>query len=499
MKIIATPMMWCCAWVGVLCLSSCHLFQKGTNSKNGNGLEPIITHKDTTQRYKPVTKVDTFRWCDTLPVKNNERAVVCYEKHGSVVVHRDTVAKLKVGVNPPVVNKDTQRTNPNNMGKPEMRSYYNVAVLLPFMSTGGRSGENETKSARSVEFYEGMLIAFDSLRKEGVNLNVSVLDTRDNDTLIQTLFAREDLLKADLIIGGVSSDEVRLISNFANQHQKSYISPLNPRELTTDEDCPYLVQISPSYRTHARAIFKYAETMPIRRPKNFIVIVPQSDTAALRQVQAEYAIYKNDANARVKEVIATAGFSMAALRAQCQSGAVNIIIAPTLKESFVYAMLRELHADINLLKGALQENYVVFGLSQWKYFEMVNFEYFEALRLHVTSEFFADTDLPSTIRFKESYFSRYGMPPRDFGYIGFDVMLYAGRMLKKYGTGFRSYLAQEPYEARHTTFKIQPVYRPRKTLDGAGTIKADSIINRYENSYIHILKFEQYKFQSTMP
>jgi hypothetical protein len=112
--------------------------------------------------------------------------------------------------------------------------------------------------------------------------------------------------------------------------------------------------------------------------------------------------------------------------------------------------------------------------------------------LHLTSESFIDMKNLPTMRFRDAYVSEYGMPPRDFAYIGFDLTIYMGRMLKKHGTGFLAALDKEPYTGRHTKFDIRPVYRTFKTLQPNGDLQEQSAVSRYENSFIHILKFEEF-------
>lgn len=457
----------------------------------GGGKEPrldtIITRKDTSKVVVPIAKVDTFKWCDTLPEKNGERAVVCYEKVGTVTTKRDTINRIKVA-NVPA--KDTSKPIKIAGFTPEIKSSYNVVIALPFMTGVSRTGEAEAKSLRAMDFYEGVQLAFDSLKREGVNLNISVFDTQDSDSMMQTLIVKDEMLKADVVMGGVSTAEVRALSNFAKAYQKTFISPINPRD-ASGEDNPFFVQVNPTFGTHARHIFKYLDTMSIRKPKNIILVAPQDDSAAVRMFQAEYALYKNDVNAKVQEYLAVDNkFSGDALKGKTQSGALNIVVVPTVKENFVYSLARSLGST----DGTVRDNYIVFGLSQWKYFEMVEAKHFESLRIHLTTECFADMTDPKIVRYKEAYMANYGLPPRDFGFTGFDVMLYVGRMLKKHGTGFRDKLATEPYKGRHTTFRFAPVQRVRNVMDG-GKIKSETVINRYENNFINIIKYEQYTFK----
>lgn len=478
--------------------SSCDLLKRNRNS-NLRG-DTIVVRKDTSHK---VVKQDTFRSCDTLPPRNYVQLVVCYERVGGQVIRRDTVSRIELTEQRRIdslrqVNAQRQADSLAlvESKKAQLKENYKVAVLLPFMSNGDRSGANEAKSTRSVEFYEGLLMAFDTLRRENINLSVSVFDTQDNDSIVATLLLREDVKNADLIIGPMSSGELRIVSDFSAAYHIPMISPLNPR-FSPETDNPYFLQINPSYAQQAANIFKYIDQSPNRRPKNYVVVATKDDSLLVEQFNEAYAIYKKNPEARAETYISQDGrFDSEQIKNKFQRNALNVIIAPTLREPFVFGLLRSLSDDggkpIDPNNKKVQESYVVFGLSQWKYFESINFEYFENMRMHLTSESYIDIKHLPTVRFKEAYFSEYGMPPRDFAYTGFDLMIYAGRMLKKHGTGFLSQLDKEPYTGRHTSFIIKPVYRTYPSPQPNGDIRQEAALQRYENTYINILKFEQF-------
>jgi hypothetical protein len=484
----------------IVWMSSCELLKGRNRNKDLRG-DTIVVKKDTQAK---IVKIDTFRACDTLAAQNFERLVVCYEKVGDKITRRDTVARIQLTEERRIdsLRRINEQRNADSLAlldskKAQLKESYKVVILMPFMSGVTRTGSSEAKSLRAIEFYEGFLMALDSLRRENINMSISVFDTQDNDSIVEQLLLREELRQADVIVGPMSSGELRLVSNFAAAYHIPLISPLNPR-FVPEEDNPYFLQINPSYATQSENIFAYANKLPIRRPKNFIVVGTKDDSLIMEQFQMAYAIYKNDANARAEMYISQDNrFDANKVKDKYQRNALNIVIAPTLKEPFVFGLLRSLSDDGGKAidpnqPRVMQESYIVFGLSQWKYFEEINFEYFEKLRLHLTSESFIDMKNLPTMRFRDAYVSEYGMPPRDFAYIGFDLTIYMGRMLKKHGTGFLAALDKEPYTGRHTKFDIRPVYRTFKTLQPNGDLQEQSAVSRYENSFIHILKFEEF-------
>ena len=91
--------------------------------------------------------------------------------------------------------------------------------------------------------------------------------------------------------------------------------------------------------------------------------------------------------------------------------------------------------------------------------------------------------------FRSRFFDRFGAPPTDEAYIGYDIMLYMGRMIKKHGTKFQYALDRESARYLHTRFDINRVVTP--TTTGAENLP----IEQFENKYVNILEFQDYYFQ----
>ncbi len=483
--------------------SGCKAIKKWRDGRKNIRTDTIVVRKDT----QPViVKVDTLRYCDTLPPRNYERLIVCFEKVEGKIIRRDTVGKIDLSAQRRIDSlaqiEDQRRKDSIALvesKKPQKKENYRVVILMPFMASSSRVGENDAKSLRSVEFYEGAQMAFDSLRRMGVDLSINVFDTQDSDSVLQLLLQREELMKADLIIGPIASDELRTVARFAAAYHIPVISPLSPRTVV-ENDNPYFLQINPSYSTHIQHVLRYSERMPIRRSKHFIVAGTKDDSLYIEQCQFAYQEYKKDSLARMEVYVPKEGnkFDDDQFRSLTRRGSLNIIFVPCLKENYVSNLLRTLTSEGTKSSRydptKRQEDYLIVGMSQWKYFENISYDYFEKLRLHMTSESFVDPTSLSAMRFKDSYFSRYGMPPRDFGYVGFDVMLYAGKMLHKHGTGFFAELEKEPYEGKQTRFVIRPVTRTYKVEEN-GVIKEKTAVSYYENTYINILHYEEFSLK----
>ncbi len=108
----------------------------------------------------------------------------------------------------------------------------NIVLLLPFNT------ENPTalKNNQAMQFFTGAKVALTRLAKTGKNINVKVLDTK-NDTDIQGVLAATDLSKVDAVIGPLKAGGVIEVAEFLKGSGIGIVSPLaNAEDLNNYEN-----------------------------------------------------------------------------------------------------------------------------------------------------------------------------------------------------------------------------------------------------------------------
>ena len=138
------------------------------------------------------SEVVTTTPAESRPMRENEVNALLYEKKESLPVDR-----IKVG------------------------------LLLPFKAD---KPTRDAATARFVEYYEGMLLAVDSLRKQGVSIELSVYDTGEGARAMnQILETEENLRSANLLIGAVQNDQIGPLADFAQKHKIKYVIPFTSK------------------------------------------------------------------------------------------------------------------------------------------------------------------------------------------------------------------------------------------------------------------------------
>ena len=101
-----------------------------------------------------------------------------------------------------------------------------VAVLLPFIA--GTSANME-EQIRMVEYYEGFLMAVDSLKKEGVSVDLYTYDTKGKEATLNNILARKEMKNMDIIFGPARSQDIDALATFADKNNIRLVIPFAPK------------------------------------------------------------------------------------------------------------------------------------------------------------------------------------------------------------------------------------------------------------------------------
>lgn len=96
----------------------------------------------------------------------------------------------------------------------------NIVLMLPF------NADNQTalKNNQAMQFFTGAKVALNRLTKAGKNINVKVIDTK-NENDIQSVLATHDLSKTDAIIGPIKAGAVIEVADFLKGSGIGIVSP----------------------------------------------------------------------------------------------------------------------------------------------------------------------------------------------------------------------------------------------------------------------------------
>ena len=462
-------------------LSSCELFEKAQSSsdkpKTGEELDPIQGRKvfdQETGTYviieEAITeKMDTITWRDVPPGSDPP-------------ITSDGVA-VDQGNRTDIIRVD-------QFGS-EILTSYNVAVVLPFLSDrfNETSSQIYQNSSWALNFYGGMELAMDELDSEGVKLNVNVLDSKASGSTVNSLLrSNAEMKNAHLIIGPYRRDYVRQVAEFAKSEDKAFVSPHSASGKLSSRN-PNYVQVNPTLQSHCEAITRHV--LKNYRPDQVVLVARDNQSEIDRfghfHREVDRHISRSDTSRFQEFIIADNSVDLGKIDMlpfiSLQDTAIFIVPSWS-NETFIYSFLQKL----DLAKGE-DTHVVVYGMPQWMTFERVDFSYYEKLNVHVSSSSYLDPLSPEVQLFKRRFYERYGAIPTPEAFEGYDVMLYFGRMINKYGTKFQYSIDAEMYQTLHTRFEFGQVVIP------VTTGRENLPIEQFENKYVNILTFKNFQFQ----
>lgn len=159
----------------------------------------------------------------------------------------------------------------------EMNGNYNIAIMLPlyFRENSERieidssqilKGRRVKKlifrepqwiypgSVPFLELYQGILIAADTLRSLGLDVNLYVYDIKSDTLGVTRLIESGELRKMDLIVGPVYSRNLALVAAYAGSYDIPVVSPVPLRNNTLLLNNPTLFMANPSLEVAQESI-----------------------------------------------------------------------------------------------------------------------------------------------------------------------------------------------------------------------------------------------------
>jgi LysM repeat protein len=344
----------------------------------------------------------------------------------------------------------------------------NISVDPSLVDTNvvGESLSEETIA--NLEFYEGALLAIDSLEKSKLKVHLFVYDTENDSMKTIDLLKNPDLKKMDLIISNGNVMITKLINDFSIQnHVKFATSVLNAGDIIANNK--EAISMYPSSLTQCKEAGKIAAGL--FNDYNCIAL----KTALTKENERSIAFKKGwsaSTEKKVKDLDYTIS-AVSVLKENMSARLNNLIFVPSTSEDFVSSIVNDLKE--------LSEEYKItlIGLPTWQYFETIDPLLLELLDVHIFTSSFVHYNYPSAINFRKNFYDTYNTEPTDVAFEGFDVMMVLGSNLAKYGTKFEEHLASQTYNGLYSSYRFE-------------TSAENPFV---ENHYISLCKYKNYELK----
>ena len=94
-----------------------------------------------------------------------------------------------------------------------------------------------------IEYYEGFLLAVDSLKRSGVSIELYAYDAGHSTASLQNILSKSELKGMDIIFGPLAHEQIPPLADFARQHKIRLVIPFTSKDNTVFRN-PMVYQIN---------------------------------------------------------------------------------------------------------------------------------------------------------------------------------------------------------------------------------------------------------------
>ena len=326
-----------------------------------------------------------------------------------------------------------------------------AAVVLPFNTDG--TG-NKDEQVRMVEYYEGFLMAVDSLKEKGVSIDLYTYDSGKTTASVNQVLSKPEMKTMDVIFGPAHADQVKPMADFAEKHNLRLVVPFTSK----GDD----VFNNPSvYQINTPQSYLYSEVYEhyLRKFPNAHVVFLDANTGHTDKV---------DFIKGLKEELKNRQMTFKELKGEDINPEGMKLVVDSLRENVIIptsgrnvALIKILPQMIVTSREHPNYNMKLFGYPEWQTYTDDHLASFFELDTYFYSSFYTNNLFPEAIQFTNAYRKWYSKDMANtfpkYGMLGFDTAYFFLLGLHKYGTNFEENMNQMMLTPIQTGFKFDRV------------------------------------------
>ena len=310
-----------------------------------------------------------------------------------------------------------------------------VAIILPFSAS---SEKVTAEGQKMTNMYQGFLLAVDSLKQHGYNVEVFAYDEVNPSTTVTAVLYRPELKDMNLIIGPMRQWNVKGVADFAHQHGIAHVVPLS-NDLSLVNEHPTTFQLN----SHGSIIYSmvYNRFTLIHKNHN-IIFVSMGD-------KGDNLAYISDFKADLEKKGITYSSAIASdfstVREALKTGTSNIII-PSSGSPAAFETLAKKMDGLNLTS---EYNVQFFGFPEWQMLAAKFDKYKSKYQCQFFTSFYSNSASSRTQSFNAKFRrwfdqDQYTSYPK-YGEMGYDIGAYFLKGIHDFGSAFYENLHNYSY------------------------------------------------------
>lgn len=384
------------------------------------------------------------------------------------------------------------------------RKRYNVALMVPlYLFDIDNLDASSTKASKSLksrsmlflQFYEGFMMAVDALEKEGLKLDLTVIDVTENTYTAEQAVSQIENKHFDMIVGPFFWKSFAIVEEYAKSKGIIVVNPLSNRE-SVIEGNPNVVKVKPGdvgqILTLSNLVKNYYNTSNV-----FIVSKEEAaDTAYLTQlehhlnlaVNSEVAVsgdeflhFARNESERLEmgsKLVSTVDVEGQVYSVKdFQTGATDMVVLSNSVKRYSYGDIGNVTSQLSgvrnnliiaygddnvfatqilntLTKSADRFPITLVCAPDWSRFEKLLVDNLLKMNAIYVNDYFVDYKSDAAKRFVLRFRGKYLCEPQNYAFEGYDVGMYFLSALMRYGDNMMECLHCHHVPLLHTDYRF---------------------------------------------
>lgn len=336
-----------------------------------------------------------------------------------------------------------------NKKEAERISTIKAAVILPFLPDAASRSE----SARMVEYYEGFLMAVDSLKRSDTSIDLYTYNSGANVNSLNDILSKNEMKNMDIIFGPLQQQQIKPLADFAKKNDIRLVIPFTSKDNTVFRN-PAIYQIN----TPQSYLYSEVYDHFVRQFPNANVIFIEANSKTKDKADFIKGLKDELRNRSIPMATLDEDASVEALKSALKTGRENIFI-PTSGSNLV--LIKCLPQLTLLVRENPEFSIHMFGYPEWQTYTKDHLESFFELDTYFYSSFYTNDLFPAAKNFTRNYRRWYGKDMDErypkYGMLGFDTGYFFLKGLARYGSELENNLQRMDFAPIQTGFKFQRV------------------------------------------
>lgn len=290
---------------------------------------------------------------------------------------------------------------------------YNIAVFLPFQ-LDSTAGSNRFVAAAALDYYMGMKMALDSLKKLGFAANVHVFDDNSVTTSLEEQLSSPQMKSMDLIFSPLQEKQAKVVATFAKANGIPVVFPVQmPASI---------VQMAPNfiaYTTPDALLIQSLAAHIHRQYQGYTVVLISSPIAADQNLEQQF-----------KTAFGKVATTQSKLKLQEATWATYPKFKPIGGPQLLVSFSSDRAKVVGLLKAAaLDSNLLVVGQKDWLDYKELDDPAVRNEPFLVALPSYFNYHAAQIIPFHKTYRRRYNADLTKMSCLGYDLTLHIGKQL----------------------------------------------------------------------